>query len=51
MRTLRQIEESFRQLDRKEGRINPYYEKSKLEKADCYTNPHTGGIRKYHSGM
>lgn len=32
MRTLRQIEEEFRQLDKKQGRQNPYYSKDKLTK-------------------
>lgn len=32
MRTLRQVEEDFRLLDDREGRVNQYYEKNKFMK-------------------
>jgi glutamine cyclotransferase len=50
--TLRQIEAKFRELDSKEGRVNQYYEASKLQKAQPNRKSRSnfkvvGGIKTY----
>jgi hypothetical protein len=47
MRTLRQVEQEFRKLDAREGRINQFYEPEKLKVAHTSQVKQVGGIKRY----